>query len=63
MKHRFRAVLPPLNAGWINCNHAEYYTGLLIESNIDAIMTADPAGIITGVNKQMEALTGGTRDN
>src|SRR6185436_11937110 len=28
----------------------------------DAIMTTDPAGIITDVNKQMEALTGCTRD-
>src|SRR4029077_677748 len=32
------------------------------ESNIDALMTTDPAGIITDVNKQMEALTGCTRD-
>src|SRR6266498_2491049 len=28
----------------------------------DAIMTTDPSGIITDVNKQMEALTGSTRD-
>jgi PAS domain S-box-containing protein len=34
----------------------------LIEANIDALMTTDPAGIITDVNKQMEALTGCTRD-
>jgi len=34
----------------------------LIESNIDALMTTDPLGIITDVNKQMEALTGCTRD-
>jgi PAS domain S-box-containing protein len=34
----------------------------LIESNIDALMTTDPSGIITDVNKQMEALTGCTRD-
>src|SRR6202051_2152072 len=40
----------------------QYYTRSLIESNIDAIMTTDPAGIITDVNKQMEALTGCTRD-
>ena len=40
----------------------QFYTRSLIESNIDAIMTADPAGIITDVNKQMEALTGCTRD-
>jgi PAS domain S-box-containing protein len=39
-----------------------YYTRSLIESNIDAIMTTDPSGIITDVNKQMEALTGCTRD-
>ena len=40
----------------------QFYTRSLIESNIDAIMTTDPAGIITDVNKQMETLTGGTRD-
>jgi diguanylate cyclase (GGDEF)-like protein/PAS domain S-box-containing protein len=40
----------------------QFYTRSLIESNIDAIMTTDPAGIITDVNKQMEALTGWTRD-
>jgi PAS domain S-box-containing protein len=40
----------------------QFYTRSLIESNIDAIITADPAGIITDVNKQMEALTGCTRD-
>jgi PAS domain-containing protein len=34
----------------------------LIESNIDAIMTTDPAGVITDVNRQMEALTDCTRD-
>src|SRR5260221_45749 len=39
-----------------------FYTRSLIESNIDAIMTTDPRGIITDVNKQMEALTGCTRD-
>src|SRR6266516_4351929 len=39
-----------------------FYTRSLIESNIDAIMTTDPQGIITDVNKQMEALTGCTRD-
>ncbi len=36
----------------------QFYTRSLIESNIDAIMTTDPSGIITDVNKQMEALTG-----
>src|SRR3954464_4386470 len=40
----------------------QYYTRSLIESNIDAIMTTDPRGIITDVNKQTEALTGCTRD-
>jgi PAS domain S-box-containing protein len=40
----------------------QFYTRSLIESNIDAIMTTDPAGIISDVNKQMEALTGCTRD-
>ena len=40
----------------------QFYTRSLIESNIDALMTTDPHGIITDVNKQMEALTGSTRD-
>jgi PAS domain S-box-containing protein len=40
----------------------QFYTRSLIEANIDAIMTTDPSGIITDVNKQMEALTGSTRD-
>ena len=40
----------------------QFYTRSLIESNIDSLMTTDPAGIITDVNKQMEALTGCTRD-
>jgi PAS domain S-box-containing protein len=40
----------------------QFYTRSLIESNIDAIMTTDPAGIISDVNKQMETLTGCTRD-
>src|SRR5256714_170739 len=39
-----------------------FYTRSLLESNIDALMTTDPRGIITDVNKQMEALTGCTRD-
>src|SRR6476619_7569320 len=38
------------------------YTRSLMESNIDALITTDPRGIITDVNKQMEALTGCTRD-
>jgi len=39
-----------------------FYTRSLIESNIDALMTTDPRGIITDINKQTEALTGCTRD-
>src|SRR6202050_19352 len=40
----------------------QFYTRSLIESNIEALMTTDPSGMITDVNKQMEALTGCTRD-
>jgi PAS domain S-box-containing protein len=40
----------------------QFYTRSLIESNIDALMTTDPLGIITDVNQQMEQLTGFTRD-
>jgi PAS domain S-box-containing protein len=40
----------------------QFYTRSLIESNIDAIMTTDPSGIITDVNNQMEALSGCSRD-
>jgi PAS domain S-box-containing protein len=40
----------------------QFYTRSLFESNIDALMTTDAPGIITDVNKQMEALTGCTRD-
>ncbi|MHC1770252.1 MAG: PAS domain S-box protein [Flexilinea sp.] len=40
----------------------QFYTRSLFESNIDALMTTDPSGIITDVNKQMEALTACTRD-
>src|SRR6202050_1715386 len=39
----------------------QFYTRSLIESNIDALMTTDPRGIISDVNQQMEALTGCTR--
>jgi PAS domain S-box-containing protein len=39
----------------------QFYTRSLIESNIDALMTTDPLGMITDVNKQMEALTGCSR--
>lgn len=40
---------------------AQLYTRSLIESNIDALMTTDPVGVITDVNQQMETLTGRTR--
>jgi len=40
----------------------QFYTRSLFEANIDALMTTDPSGIITDVNKQMEALTDCTRD-
>ncbi len=40
----------------------QFYTRSLIESNIDALIATDPRGIITDVNKQMEALTNCTRD-
>jgi PAS domain S-box-containing protein len=40
----------------------QFYTRSLIESSIDALMTTDPAGIISDANRQMETLTGCTRD-
>jgi PAS domain S-box-containing protein len=40
----------------------QFYTRSLIESNVDALMTTDPQGVITDVNQQMIALTGCTRD-
>jgi PAS domain S-box-containing protein len=40
----------------------QFYTRSLFESNIDALITTDPSGIITDVNKQMEVLTDCTRD-
>ncbi|MBF0094540.1 MAG: response regulator [Alphaproteobacteria bacterium] len=40
----------------------QFYTRSLFESNVDALITTDPYGIITDVNKQMEGLTGCTRD-
>src|SRR4029079_16584804 len=39
-----------------------FYPRSRIESNIDALMTCDPRGIITDINKQTETLTGCTRD-
>jgi len=41
---------------------SQFYTRSLIESNIDALMTTDPLGIITDVNQQMEELTGHSRE-
>jgi PAS domain S-box-containing protein len=41
---------------------SQFYTRSLIESNIDALMTTDPLGIITDVNQQMETLTGNARE-
>ena len=41
---------------------SQFYTRSLIEANIDALMTTDPLGIITDVNQQMAALTGGLRE-
>ncbi len=40
----------------------QFYTRSLFEANIDALMTTDPSGVITDINKPMEALTGCTRD-
>ncbi len=40
----------------------QFYTRSLIESNIDALMTTDPSGIITDVNQQMVSLTACPRD-
>ena len=39
-----------------------FYVRSLIESNVDAMMTSDPSGTISDVNKQMEMLTECTRD-
>ncbi len=41
---------------------SQFYTRSLIESNIDALMTTDPLGLITDVNQQMEELTGYSRE-
>jgi PAS domain S-box-containing protein len=40
----------------------QFYTRSLFESNIDALMTTDPQGVISDVNQQMISLTGRTRD-
>jgi len=41
---------------------SQLYTRLLMESNIDALMTTDPLGVITDVNQQMEILSGHARE-
>jgi PAS domain S-box-containing protein len=46
----------------LQLRESQVYTRSLIESNIDALMTTDPVGIITDVNQQMESLTGCQRD-
>jgi diguanylate cyclase (GGDEF)-like protein/PAS domain S-box-containing protein len=40
----------------------QFYTRSLLESSIDALVAINPDGIITDINKQMELLTGCTRD-
>jgi PAS domain S-box-containing protein len=40
----------------------QFYTRSLFEANLDALIATDPRGIITDANRQMEALTGCTRD-
>jgi len=40
----------------------QFYTRSLIESHMDALVITDPLGIISDANKQMEMLTGCTRD-
>ena len=41
----------------------QFYTRSLIESNIDALMTCDPQGVISDVNHQMVMLTGCSREH
>jgi PAS domain S-box-containing protein len=41
---------------------AQFYTRSLIESSLDAMMATDTAGVITDVNRQMERLTGSSRE-
>jgi PAS domain S-box-containing protein len=40
----------------------QFYTRSLVESNTDALMATDSNGIISDVNRQMETLTGCTRE-
>ncbi len=46
----------------VQLRNQQSYTRSLIESNIDALMTTDPLGIITDVNRQMQELTGFARE-
>ncbi|HHT48575.1 MAG TPA: PAS domain S-box protein [Firmicutes bacterium] len=39
----------------------EFYNRSLLEANIDALVTTNPLGVITDLNKQMSALTGYAR--
>jgi PAS domain S-box-containing protein len=41
----------------------QFYTRSLFESNIDALITTDPEGLITDVNQQMETLTACRRED
>jgi PAS domain S-box-containing protein len=40
----------------------QFYTRSLIESIVDALITTDPSGVISDVNRQTVALTGRTRE-
>jgi PAS domain S-box-containing protein len=40
----------------------QFYTRSLLEASLDALMITDTTGIISDVNRQVEALTGRTRD-
>jgi diguanylate cyclase (GGDEF)-like protein/PAS domain S-box-containing protein len=45
-----------------NLSDLQFYTRSLLESSIDALVAINPDGIITDINRQMELLTGCTRD-
>ena len=55
------AISPSRKCSNSSFGDQQYYTRSLIESNVDALMTTDPLGIITDVNQQMEQLTGCSR--
>jgi PAS domain S-box-containing protein len=59
LRNRFEAEQKRLDQ---RLRDQQFYTRSLIESNVDALIATDPFGIISDVNKQMEALTGCTRD-